>query len=87
MVGDIPMRGCPLTEILGNNRVLIENHKGIVAYESNRICVGTCVGVIAIEGVALEIKCITKENLIIIGQIHRAQFLPGVERGCKTKST
>lgn len=68
------MGGCPLTEILGNNRVLIENHTGIIAYDSNRICVSTCVGVISIEGTALEIKWISKENLIITGQIHRVQF-------------
>ena len=62
----VPSLRCPLTEISGNHRVLIENHNGIIAYS---ICICTAIGIIRIEGDNLEIKCISKDRVIIAGNI------------------
>lgn len=65
----VPSLRCPLTEISGNHRVLIENHNGIIAYSSVSICICTAIGTIRIEGDNLEIKCISKDRVIIAGNI------------------
>lgn len=77
VLAEVPMPGCPLTEIVGNKRVLIENHKGIIAYGCNCICVRTSIGVIHVDGSALELKCISKDRVIIVGQIKDVRFSNG----------
>ena len=59
----------PLVEILSDRRVIIENHNGIVQYETERICVKTREGIIEIQGRGLELIKIGKEQLIITGCI------------------
>lgn len=69
ILSEIPLPSVPLTEIIGNKRVLIENHKGIIAYDSCGIHVKTSNGVICVEGSKLELNCISRERVIIIGKI------------------
>ena len=73
----IPMPGIPLTEVLGNRRVLIENHLGIAAYSSNSIHVNVSKGIVCIEGSSLEIVCISKEKMIVNGCIDCIRFCCG----------
>ena len=65
----VTLPGQVLVEIAGENRVLIEQHRGIREYSPERI--GVCVryGVVEICGAGLELKCMTKDQLIISGQI------------------
>lgn len=64
-----PMPGIPLVEISGENRVLIENHKGVCQYGADKICVKVKYGQIAIQGCGLEMARMTREQLIIRGRI------------------
>lgn len=66
--------GTSLVELFGKNRVLIENHCGIIAYSDSRICTRTPWGEIAIEGKGLRIACMTKQQLIILGEIESAKL-------------
>lgn len=69
---DLPGETLPgqvLVEIAGENRVLIEQHRGIREYTPERI--GVCVryGMVDICGKGLELRSMSREQLIICGQI------------------
>ena len=61
--------GHPIVEITGERRVLIENHRGIAAYEKGRILVNVKFGMVCVCGSNLEIIRMTKEQLVIYGCI------------------
>lgn len=65
-----PLPGKPLVEILNDQSVLIENHKGIVGYNCETVNVQTTTGYIMIQGDQLMLHKISKEQLLIRGQIH-----------------
>lgn len=65
-----PLPGKPLVEILSNQSVLIENHKGIIGYNCETVGVKTATGCITIQGNQLILHKISKEQLLIRGQIH-----------------
>ena len=74
---DLPgesLGGTPLLEVLGNNRVLIENHKGITCYSNDKISINTVCGGITVHGDAMEIICMSKPRLVITGDIHSVTF-------------
>lgn len=69
---DLPgetLPGTPLIEIIGENRVLIESHCGVIAYCDNEICVRTQIGCVRILGSKLTLAQMTKQQLVIIGKI------------------
>ena len=61
--------GHPIVEIYGDRRVLIESHLGIAAYGKERILVNVRFGIICVCGCNLEILRMTKEQVIIHGNI------------------
>lgn len=69
---DLPGESFPgdsLIEIMGTERVLIENHCGVCAYSRERIDIKVKKGIISVSGACLELRCMTKDQLIISGQI------------------
>lgn len=66
--GEIPP-GWPLIEILGNRRVLIENQTGVCSYDRCNITVRVRQGLIVISGENLELREMTKNQLVITGLI------------------
>lgn len=61
--------GQPIVEIAGENRVLIECHRGVLAYSRERIRVGVRYGSLCICGCGLELAHMSREKLIIRGKI------------------
>ena len=59
-----------IMEVAGDNRVLIENHLGILSYGNERINVKVKYGFISICGCNLEMTQMTKEHLVILGKIN-----------------
>ena len=59
----------PIVEILGNYRVLIENHHGVTGYCCTEISVCTNCGIYYIRGKTLQIARMTKYQLVITGII------------------
>ena len=59
----------PIIEIVGDRRVLIENHQGVTAYGKEKIMVGVKFGSVCICGCNLEMMHMTKEQLVICGRI------------------
>lgn len=69
----------PIVEIVGEQRVLIENHCGIAGYGTNEIQIRVSFGLVCILGDNLQIARVTKEQMVIFGQINSVSIL----RGCK----
>jgi sporulation protein YqfC len=64
-----PVPGQTVVEIAGENRVLIENYCAVREYSPQRIGVRVAFGTVVIEGCALELRRMTKEQLVIFGRI------------------
>lgn len=75
---DEPIPGSPLVEIMGCQRVLIENHRGICHYEDNLVRIHVKFGVISVHGQHLVLTRMTKEQLVVSGNIHGVTL----DRGC-----
>ena len=59
----------PITEVVGTNRVLIENYISVTDYDTNRIYVEMEYGFIEISGIGLSIARLTKEQVLIEGEV------------------
>ena len=64
-----PMPGLPLVEIAGHSRVLIENHRGVIGYSREEIRVRVNYGEIAVSGSCLELNRMSRELLVITGNV------------------
>lgn len=65
----------PKLTMVGNGDLLIENFKGIIEYDNDRIRINTNSGIIKITGTGLGIKEITSEDLMVKGDISSLEFL------------
>lgn len=72
-----PLPKTPLLELNGERRVLLENHFGVTQYSSQEICVKVSYGLICISGSELELACMSRERLVIIGSIDGVRLLKG----------
>ncbi len=70
--------GQTIIEIAGDSRVLVERHEGVVEYGTQRIRIRAKYGVICILGCRLQLKQMTKQQLIVSGQIDSVQ----IQRRC-----
>ena len=58
-----------LAEVYGTERVLVEQHKGIVSYGSELIRIGASYGFLLVEGEHLRLCCMSRAQLVIRGKI------------------
>ena len=65
-----PLPGQPVVEIGGENRVLIENYGAVKEYSPQKICVRVKYGTVVVTGCELELRRMTKEQLVICGIIN-----------------
>ena len=61
--------GVPVLEIAGDRRVLIEQHRGVIEYGTEQISIRMKYGIVCINGCGLQLKQMTKAQLIVTGQI------------------
>lgn len=64
-----PMPAQPIIEISGEQRMLVENHRGVSAYSSERILINVEFGAVCVCGCGLRLLCMTREQLVIRGRI------------------
>ena len=69
--------GVPLIEILADQRVLIENHRGVHRYTREQICIKSTLGMIRIDGKKLFLEKMSKDQLTIIGKIDTVSLCRG----------
>lgn len=75
---DLPeeiMLNVPTANIYGNKKIEIYNFKGLIEYTLERVRINTSVGVLIIEGMNLEIKIMTTEELHIMGNITQISYV------------
>ena len=63
----------PKITVIGNLKVEITNHKGIIEYKNEIIRINTNIGVLKITGESLEIKNIFVEEINIDGNIEKIE--------------
>ena len=61
--------GKPIVEIAGQNRVLIENHQGVLAYSLEEVQIKVSYGKLVIQGRNLRLLHLSKEQLVVNGHI------------------
>lgn len=64
----------PIVELAGQNRVLIENHQGVLAYSREEIGIKVSYGKIVIAGNDLKLMQISCEQLVVKGCIDSLQL-------------
>ena len=64
-----PTPGQTVVELIGNRRVLIENHMGLSEYTQNEICIKSRTGSLSIKGNDLYIAKMTQCRVVICGCI------------------
>lgn len=65
----------PKMIMVGNSDLVIENYKGVIEYEPERIRLNTVTGVVKITGRMLTIREITSEDVMVSGDISTLEFL------------
>lgn len=65
----------PKITMVGLSNIMVENYKGIIEYDNNRIRLNTNSGIIKITGEKLVIREITSEDIIVEGRISQLDFL------------
>lgn len=67
----------PVVELLGDNRVLIENHRGVTQYCTERIQARVSFGAVNIQGGNLRLRYMTGQKLVIVGKIDSIEVVRG----------
>ena len=75
-----PIPGVFLVELSGDERLLIENHKGIIHYSDEKVCIKVKLGVIIICGSRLELSEMTEDKIVIFGKIDSVTLSRGDEK-------
>lgn len=69
--------GQPLIEVIGERRVLIENHRGVIRYGEEEICLRVSYGFVKVVGCGLRLLRMTKCQVIICGRINGIELCGG----------
>ena len=64
----------PKITIVGFERVLIENYKGILEYQDYFVRLNTYIGIININGFNLNLEEMTTDDLLVTGKIDSIDF-------------
>jgi sporulation protein YqfC len=64
----------PKLTMIGNSNLVIENYKGVIEYDIEKIRLNTGIGIIRISGKELVIKEITSEDIMVYGKIENLEF-------------
>ena len=64
------LKKVPLVELAGQNRILIENHMGVLAYAPEEIRIKVAYGSLSVCGSNLKLMELCKEQLVITGKIN-----------------
>ena len=66
----------PRIILLGDFRLVVENHRGIGLYQSDSVKIATGCGDLVVRGRDLVVKNILPEEISVEGQIRELSFLP-----------
>jgi sporulation protein YqfC len=63
------LTGVPTIEVNGDSEAAIVNHRGILAYSREEICVGSLLGTVCLRGKDLVIFRMNRERVVIHGLV------------------
>lgn len=66
----------PRVILVGNCRLLVENHRGLGVYQADSVRIGTACGDLLVRGRDLVVKNILPEEIAVEGCIRELCFLP-----------
>lgn len=66
--------GMTVAELAGDRRVLIEGHRGVTEYGREQVCVKVGYGLLCVCGCGLELRQMSKQQLVITGRIDCIQL-------------
>ena len=66
--------GMTIAELAGDRRVLIEGHRGVTEYCRERVTVKVNYGWICVTGCGLELRQMSRQQLVICGRIDSIQI-------------
>ncbi len=64
----------PRLTMVGNLQLLVENHRGVIAYQEDELRIGVSNGELIIRGSGLQIKNLFTEELLIKGVIEKIDY-------------
>ena len=64
----------PKLTIVGFERILIENYRGILEYQEYFVRINTYIGIININGFNLQLEEMTTDDLLVTGKIDSIDF-------------
>lgn len=67
----------PRMTLVGRMQLVVENHRGIVSFDSDLLVVGYSSGIIRVSGKQMQISSIDHEEILIMGKIGLVQFVEG----------
>lgn len=70
---DLSGRAARITSI-GNRALLVENHRGILEFQQDRIALATGCGSVLVEGEQLLLSEVRRDTLIIRGEIRQVKL-------------
>nr|WP_276576332.1 sporulation protein YqfC [Caldicoprobacter algeriensis] len=68
------MLNLPRISMIGNNQMLVENHRGVIEYTPQKIRLNSTIGVIRVEGQDMNLKNIAADDVMITGVIKLVEF-------------
>lgn len=67
--------GLPRVTLTGRKRVCVENHRGLLAYSTERVEIGGGRVRVCITGVDLYLRVMQKDAVVVTGEIHSVELL------------
>ena len=77
---DLPadmMAGLPRVELIGDQELRMENHRGILAYSREEIHISGGKLVVRIRGEGLQLKAMNANELLVTGRIFTVELVTG----------
>ena len=72
---DEVLPGQTVVEVIGEGRVLVEGHDGVLEYSDLEICAKTWYGIAKIRGSNLKLTIMDKNRLVITGMVQCVELL------------
>lgn len=66
-----------LAELYGSERLLVEQHRGIVSYGTQCIRIAATFGILVAEGEELQLCCMSRSQLVIRGRLRGLRLEEG----------
>ena len=67
--------GQSVVELLGDSRVLVEQHKGVTVFGGEQICIRLKFGILQICGSQLQVEKMSSDFLVVTGKIDSLKIL------------